>query len=202
VRSEAYFAKTLADDVSFVWDRLINVFTENLLAGTSVAIRGKQATVATAEQGLRFMAMENRFSRRMLGEAVEGALRTALELKQDRYARVIFPGKGSADPKLAYVIMVLAYPVELEARGGLKRGYEQYRETRAAMLESYCLVILHENRNLNTVVAIGMDAHSSQTGRKGGSEDLFAMRVDQWTEELIARQQKRRRITTFYGKKG
>jgi hypothetical protein len=123
VLSEAYFAKTLADDISKVWDRLINVFTENLLAGTSVAILGAQATVATAEQGLRFMAMENRFSRRLLGDAVSGALRTAMEQKQERYARVIFPGRGSADPKVAYVIMVLAYSADLEERGGLKRGY-------------------------------------------------------------------------------
>jgi hypothetical protein len=186
VLSEAYFAKTLADDISKVWDRLINVFTENLLAGTSVAILGAQATVATAEQGLRFMAMENRFSRRLLGDAVSGALRTAMEQKQERYARVIFPGRGSADPKVAYVIMVLAYSADLEERGGLKRGYEQYRETRAAMLQAYCLVVLYENRHLNTVVAIGLDAHSSQTGRKGGSEDLFAMRIDEWSDELIA----------------
>jgi hypothetical protein len=76
--------------------------------------------------------------------------------------------------------------VDLEARGGLKRGYDQYRETRATMLEAYCLVVLHENRRLNTVVAIGIDAHSSQTGRKGGSEDMFAMRIDEWTDELVA----------------
>jgi hypothetical protein len=109
-----------------------------------------------------------------------------MELKQERYTRVIFPGQGSADAKLAYLIMVLAYPVDLEAHGGLERGYDQYRETRAALLEAYCLVILYENRHLNSVVAIGMDAHSSQTGRKGGSEDLFAMRIDEWTDELVA----------------
>jgi hypothetical protein len=72
VRSEAYFAKTLADDISMVWDRLINVFTNNLLVGTSVTVLGAQSTIATAERGLRFMAMESRFSRRILGEAVEG----------------------------------------------------------------------------------------------------------------------------------
>jgi hypothetical protein len=82
--------------------------------------------------------------------------------------------------------MVLAYPTDLEASGGLKRGYEQYRETRAKMLEAYCFGVLFDNRSLDTVVAIGMDAHSSRTGRKGGSEDLFAMRINTWTEELEA----------------
>ncbi|GLH76593.1 preprotein translocase SecA chain [Bradyrhizobium sp. SSBR45G] len=185
VLSEGYFAKTLADDISYTWDRLITVFTENLLAGTTETILGETATIATAERGLRFMAAEGRFARRMLGEAVDGALRKAMEFKQDRYARVMFPSQINADDKVAYVIVVVAYPVELEARGGLKRGYVQYRETRAKILEAYCLGVLHDNRNLNTVVAIGMDAHSSQTGRKGGSEDMLAMRIDEWTDSLI-----------------
>jgi hypothetical protein len=147
-------------------------------------VLGAQGTISTAEEGLRFMAMESRFSRRLLGEAVGGALRKAKELKQDRYARVIFPSQASANPKLAYVIMILAYPADLEARGGLKREYEQYREVRAKMLEAYCLGVLHTYRNLDTVVSIGLDAHSSQTARKGGSEDFFAMRIYEWTPQM------------------
>jgi hypothetical protein len=185
--SEAYFARTLADQTSKIWDRLINVFTENILAGTGVSVLGSRATVATSEPGVRFMAMENRFARRMLGESVAGALKTAMKLKQDRYTRVIFPSQASADPKLAYVIVVLAYPTEVEAKGGLPRGYEQYRETRAKILEAYCYVLLSENPNLHTAVGIAMDAHSSQTGRRGGSEDMFAMRINTWTDEMRAR---------------
>ncbi|WP_049803035.1 hypothetical protein [Bradyrhizobium japonicum] len=184
VLSEHYFAKTLADTISYGWDKLITVFTENLLEGTGVTVLGATGTISTAEEGLRFMAMESRFSRRVLGEAVGGALRKARELKRDRYARVIFPSQVSANPKLAYVIMILAYPTDLEARGRLKRGYQQYREVRAKMLEAYCLGVLHTYRNLDTAVSIGLDAHSSQTGRQGGSEDFFAMRIHEWTPEM------------------
>jgi hypothetical protein len=186
LRSDAYFGKMMAEQKSQTWDRLINLFTENVLAGTSVSVLGAESTVTMSERGLRFMAMESRFSRWMLGEAVEGALRMAMKLKQDRYARVIFPTQASADPKLAYVIMVLAFPTDLEAKGGWKGGYEQYRETRAKMLEAYCLVVLSQNRNLNTAVGVALDAHSSQTGRRGGSEDLYAIRIDDWTPELEA----------------
>jgi hypothetical protein len=52
VLSEAYFAKTLADNKSKVWDGLINVFTDSLLAGTTISVLGAQATIATAERGL------------------------------------------------------------------------------------------------------------------------------------------------------
>jgi hypothetical protein len=138
------------------------------------------------------MAMENRFSRRLLGASVEDALTTAMELKQDRFARMIMPGAASADPKVAYVIMVLAYPVELEKRGGLAGGYEQYRRARASTLEAYCSSLLYKHRELNTAVGIALDAHSSQTGRRGGSEDLMAIRIDEWTPELEADVVKRR----------
>ncbi len=76
IMSDAYFAKTLADDKSQVWDHLINEFSSNLLAGTSVYVMGEKGSVATSEPGLRYMAVETRFARRMLGDAVEGAMRT------------------------------------------------------------------------------------------------------------------------------
>jgi len=54
------------------------------------------------------------------------------------------------------------------------------------MLEAYCLVLLSQHRHLNTAVGIALDAHSSQTGRRGGSEDLYAIRIAEWTPELEA----------------
>jgi hypothetical protein len=98
------------------------------------------------------MAMENRFARRILGEAVDGAIRTAMKQKQERFARVILPSQASTDAGVAYILLILAYPVEYEARGGLKGGYDQYRRVRAKMLEAYCLTVLHDHRHLNTVV--------------------------------------------------
>lgn len=71
--------------------------------------------------------------------------------------------------------MFLAYPTHLEERGGLEGGYGQYRQARASMLETYCIGVLFKNRQLNTAVGIALDAHWSQTGRRGGSEDLMAI---------------------------
>src|SRR6266699_6013393 len=53
IMSDAYFAKTLADEKSQVWDHLINEFSSNLLAGTSVYVMGEKGSVATSEPGLR-----------------------------------------------------------------------------------------------------------------------------------------------------
>jgi hypothetical protein len=60
--SQESFAKTLADEVSYVWDKLINLFAQNVVDGTSVTILGQPANPTLAEQGIRFMALENRFS--------------------------------------------------------------------------------------------------------------------------------------------
>ena len=110
IMSETHFLKTLADEKSYAWDRLITLFSENLLAGTSVTILGKKSTIAGAEPALRFMAMESWFSCCIYGEAVQGALLKAMELKQDRYARVILPSQPSENPKLAYTVMTDLIP--------------------------------------------------------------------------------------------
>jgi hypothetical protein len=185
--SNECFSKTLADEVSYVWDRVINLFVQNVIDGTSVAILGETPSASQSERALRFMALESRFSRRLLGEAVSGALKAAGEAKQDRFTRLMLPTAASNDPTLAYVLMILAYPTGLDAADGLPRGYEQYREARASMLQAYCLVLLSEQRQLKTAVGIAVDASSMQTGRPGGSEDLVALRVDEWTDQLLSR---------------
>jgi hypothetical protein len=183
--SHGYLSKILADEVSYVWDRVISLFSQNIIDGTSVAILGKAPDARLSERGLRFMALEDRFSRRMLGEALSGALKAANEIKQDRFTRVMLPPTGDNNTALAYILMILAYPTELEAAGGLPGGYEQYRETRARILEAYCLVLLSEQRRLKTAVGIAVDASSMKTGRRGGSEDLMAIQVDEWTGQLL-----------------
>jgi hypothetical protein len=182
-----YLEKTLADDASLFWDRLIKSFSDNIVGGTSVAMFGEEPNAADAERALRFMALESRFARRVLGEGVKGAMQNALKIKTDSFARVMLPSNASADPTLAYVILILAYPSDLDKEGGLPGGYEQYRKARIQMLHSYCLTTLHRRPELKTAVGIAIDAHSSQTGRKGGSEDLMALQVSEWTPELLQR---------------
>ncbi|WP_156948657.1 hypothetical protein [Bradyrhizobium sp. WSM1417] len=184
ILSETHFQKALADDKSRVWDDLITRFSDNLLAGATGAFLGRKTTIAGAEPALRLMAMENRFSRRVYGEAVQGAILKAMDSKEDWSARVILPNQPSENPKVAYVVMIMSYPAFARERGDTDNGYDQYREYRMRVMEAYCLAVLLDNRKLDTVVAIGMDADSSVTGQEGGSEDLFSIRVDEWTPSL------------------
>ncbi|THD50404.1 MAG: hypothetical protein E8A46_18370 [Bradyrhizobium sp.] len=186
IMSVSYFGKTMADEISYLWDELIKLFTENILGGTSVRVLDTDPDIALAERGVRYMALESRFFRRVLSQALAGLLRTAEEVKQDRYARVMLPTSGNATPGQAYVFMILAYPEELEKDGGLPGGYEQYRNARVAMLQAYCLVLLSEHRELNVAVGIALDARWTPKGSEGGSEDLIVLQVDSWTDQMVA----------------
>jgi len=123
-----YLRKKEADAASYAWDRLITLFTEHVLGGTSVGSNGEGPNAASAERALRIMAAEPRIMRRMLGTAFVGALRAAEEQARDRFARVAVPQPAGT----GYVFMVLAYPTGKELAG----GYDQYRRVPIAMLQA------------------------------------------------------------------
>jgi hypothetical protein len=129
------------------------------------------------------MALETRVDRRLLGAALAETLRRAEERKTDRFCRVLTPGPKPARRDVAYVLLIVAYPTHLNLAG----GYEQYRKVRVNMLHAYVLHTFSENRHLRRVVGIAMDASAKVTGRQGGSEDILAMEVPEWTEELEQR---------------
>ncbi len=177
--SPAAKSKSAADRISYKWDRLITNFSNHILAGTSVPVRGEVPVPADGERALRLMALENRTTRRALAEAFVGALQSSERHGQDRFARVILPQRGAADPESAYVFLVMAYRPTL--LGGIT--YEQYRHVRSAHLEAYGDAVLYDNRNLKRVVGIALDASPRVTGQKGGSEDLMLLERLSWTPE-------------------
>jgi hypothetical protein len=69
IKEPGFLRKIEADKVSYIWDRLITQFTDNVVGGTSVSIMGVP-TPASAERALRAMARERRVHRRLLGDKV------------------------------------------------------------------------------------------------------------------------------------
>jgi len=173
-------AKKTADRASYAWDRLIGQFTQNILDGTSIAVLGDPQDAGTIEPALRTMAREDRVTRRALSQAFLDTLQEAERRRQDRFARIVLPNQYFADPQSGYVFMVLAYPTDIDLEG----GYQQYRRARATMLGAHCHAALYDNRNLKRMVGIAVDASSEVTGRTGGSEDLVAIEITEWTPEL------------------
>ena len=172
-------ARKEADKVSYKWDKFLGLFTDSILKGEAEGAKGQEPDPSEIEQGLRSMALEPRLSRRLLAGSVIEAMEKAEDKKADQFARNIVPGAHSADEKVGYVFLVLAH--HGEAPGP---AYDAYRMRRRVMLRGYCLSMLQSNRNLKSAVGIAIDASSKVTGRTGGSEDFYALEVDQWTPEL------------------
>jgi hypothetical protein len=133
VNRPEYNAKKTADQQSYTWDRLIGLFTQHILAGTSVAPLGEPLDARTVEPALGTMAREDRVTRRALSQAFLGALREAERQGKDRFVRIVLPDEYFADPQSGYVFMVLRYRTDV-----FPEGYEDYRRERAVMLGAYC----------------------------------------------------------------
>jgi hypothetical protein len=181
-----YHAKKTADRISYAWDNLIGIFSEHVLAGTSVDILGIEPSASLAEKALRIMALEDRFTRRFLANGLIGAMRAAEEQKAHRFARVLFSNHRSAGDKIAYIILILAYIDQV--CGDV--GYDTYRKLRTVTLHGYCLNVLKKYSDIDVVVGIAFDARSSVTGREGGSEDLLVMSREALTEDAMRHAEK------------
>jgi hypothetical protein len=179
-----YKARKEADKVSYAWDNLVGLFTASILAGEAEGAFGNEPKPAEAEAGLRSMALEPRLRRRLLGGCVVDAMQQAEAAKADRFARHMVPGAYSIDEAVGYVLLILAHHGEAPGE-----AYAEYRKRRMAMLQGYALNMLYNDRALKRAIAIGIDASSKVTGRKGGSEDCYALEVDVWTPELEKRAQ-------------
>lgn len=173
VRSPEYQRRRTANRISYEWDRLIGLFTHGVLNDTQFRILDTDPTVELAERALRIMAREDRVQRRVLAEAIIGA-REALEAqKMGRLARFAVTRDRSTGEKVAYVFLVLAGADAMEQA--------DYRRVRATMLQTYCLAVLHDDRDLKLCVGIAVMAISDT----GDSEDLVAYPQQEWTPELI-----------------
>jgi len=86
--------------------------------------------------------------------------------------------------------MILAVP-DFELGG----GYEQYRQTRRNMLETYALTFLRKYPNLKRIVGIATEPPTKAATSVGSSEDMIlAEPPEEWSDEFIKRIEERQRI--------
>jgi hypothetical protein len=157
--NEYYKARKEADSISYAWDRLVEILSNDILHG-NVEFGSE---LNDSEIAVRTMARENRFSRRLLGKSfVE-----FYELARQKEVR------SRMAPSASGVIYVfLAIP------------HGQDRKYREAELFFRCLVArgLHQERT--TIVGLATERYEEG---KGYSFDLIHMNIPQWTDELQRR---------------
>jgi hypothetical protein len=120
-------ARVDADEVSYIWDRLIETFNHHTLAGTSYG-PAASATVSEREQAVRLLAAEPRTARRVLGQSLIQFLR---ESKPGfRTTRVMMPVRLGGPH---YVFLALSQPPFVTSEA-------EFREFRWELLKGLCLV--------------------------------------------------------------
>lgn len=162
-----YRAKKKADRPSYIWDELIERFIrlgDPKLAGEHF----KQAS-QELEEGLRIIASENRFNRRVLARALRDALVKSVERPGKRFVRVV---TSAQDPERVYIFVVLP--------GRPEESYDEYRQHRVAVLHAYCRCAPLRFPDVTTFIGIGMDHPVKDY--EGGSEDLLIYRPKGLTE--------------------
>jgi len=172
--SEIYRNKKSADEVSYVWDEIIQRTSQNTLDGTllgnSSPLRGQSA--------IHEMAKEPRFNRRALSEHIVQAIRNFPESSKPIIRNLSF--MPSFYKGTGYVFLQLK--VE-----GITDYNNDYRPKRRAMLEIACGVAKNKFEYLEKVVGIAIDAPKYT---KTNSEDFILMDCDNWTVDHRKRYEK------------
>jgi hypothetical protein len=168
-----YEERKKADRISYVWDRLIENFTDHMIAGTSVSLDGEAMDIVDQEQGVRYMALVQRVERRAHGRAVIGALDKSVE--GIRFCRAMIPLDRRTDT--GFFFATLAVPTDDILPG----GYEAYRLARRNLLQAYALGYLERHRFLKRIIGIGTEPKNAEMG----SQDLIFALPAEWTEEEV-----------------
>jgi hypothetical protein len=170
VNKPQYIAKKKADEVSYVWDKLIEHFTKYIV--TAQLDFSQSPDISHHEQAIRVMAAEPRIRRRQLGEALIDALDKNLEGR--KFARLVL---SNDLPDTAYVFLILPVPDGVD--------YQEYRQYRRALLMQYCTVVKLEAPNAKQIFGFSTEPLDKGKKGKGSSEDIILMPVDdtEWTPE-------------------
>ena len=142
VSSGAYQRKKIANEDSYVWDRIIEDVAHHTAQGTLET--GQENGLAGNEKLLRFLAAENRFSRRQLGRALLGIRRLGATSLENTHTRTVLGGNVTTR---TYVFCVVRRDADTA---------DDYRGTRKAILWTRMLITKLRNPDLRLIIGIGV----------------------------------------------
>ncbi len=151
-RLPKYLQKKIADKKSAMWDGLIETISHDTLAGELEF----GPSLSEVESVLRKMAAENRYQRRLLGQAFEEFLQHSTKLIE---SRLVISESG-----IIYVF--LAKPLGTE------------REERVRELSVRCFIAKGKFLDYSTVIGIATEGYMLD---QGFSLDLYYLSKPQWT---------------------
>lgn len=160
---------------SYLWDRMIDFYAQDLLTGGFFDMHSKKAT--TNELALMAMALQPRGFRAVLA---------------DSYAEFMSPDKKGVASRIAYGANETAFV--------FLAGSSEDREHRAKELMLRCLVVRANSKSFPTVVGIARDR--PEEGKKGYSSDILYLHApDCSAEDLEQADSIQRELGYFSGVK-
>lgn len=148
-------AKRRADEESYIWDGLIEVWIKDVTTGNLEV----PSSPSNSELALRTMAREDRFARRLLGKAFREFI--------DQAARVAVRARMVKSPS-GVVYVFLALP------------HDEDRQFRVAELGCRCFIARGLHRESTTVIGMATERH---TPGKGFSLDLNYLYMPEWSSD-------------------
>lgn len=143
IASKAYRARREENEISYLWDELIEFQNKHIISGTASTIFGDES-IEVYERIMRMMAQEGRVTRRTLGESIS---RThSVNIQGKRFTRTVV---RVPEGDRAYVFMTLPHPPEYND--------EQYRDLRMNDLMAYCYRCKLKFENVREVIGISFE---------------------------------------------
>ncbi len=166
LRSDERKAQSDANQVSYMWDDLVEKFAHHLMTGTQYETTEPQ--IALQEQSFRWLARESRTRRRLLS-------RSLLELMQKtppdfRGTRVLLPSR-LGEPH--YLFLLLPRPSAI--------AEDDYRTARTTLLRELLMVVKLQYPDAQHVIGI---ATETLDGKDYRSEDFLHLDATEWSERL------------------
>ena len=160
-------AQLAADEVSYVWDQIIEKFAGHILGGTSIGSESR--TASENEQAVRWLAKEGRTVRRLLAMSLLDLVRRTPNRPGIRATRIVPPPRPGSP---YYTFLVTGtFP-------GISE--EQYREFRRGLLKAQCMVAKLQFPDLEDIVGFATEPRDLATR----SEDVMYLNAREWTPEL------------------
>lgn len=154
------------DRISYLWDDLIERFAYHALNATQYYTNCIE--LQDVEIGLRFMAREPRFARRLIVKSIADMyINTPDGMRRTRYFKPL------TDNGPFYVFLSLPQPNFTT--------YEQYREARSSLLQACCMVVKYKFPEALDIVGIASNPVRPDIG---SSEDLLYLDGRVWSDEL------------------
>lgn len=173
-KSEQRLTQIEADKISYMRDMLIEAFNKHALDWTQYYV--SEWGFLDSEKAIRFLALENRFMRRVLANNLYRMISTTpSHMRRLSVAPML-------DRALYYVFLLFPHP-----NSSMWWSEEDYRNARRVFLESSCLIVKLMYPDAQHVIWIAMQ---SEHPSKRNSEDLMYFDCINWNSELEERAKK------------